>query len=431
MTPTHPHTPTPPLNQAQLQAALAAQAQPVTEFLCDLIRFPSTRGNEGPIIRYLHDRLKDQADECELVPIAESITEDVDYSFPLAGMTYADRPNLRIVRKGTGAGKSILFNTHVDVVPPSQGQERPFEPQVRDGVVFGRGACDAKGQIAALFAALRVLNEWGLPLQGDVTFHLVIEEECGGNGTLAFIRGSDRADACVVLEPSDLTILPFVRGAVWFVVTCYGRSGHSGRAGQVVSALKKAIQAMDLLEGYHDRLLAASRGFNPYFDQFENPMPITFGQMEAGDWPATAPNRAVFKGVLGFLPNKTHPEVQAELRQVIQEEGDEWLRNHFEMDFIYRHDGHEIPADHPLVETLKAACQASGREPKISAMTASCDAWFYNNQLHIPTVVFGPGSLGFAHTNEEQIAVADILKGAEVLVNFLAEWCGEKGNHDS
>lgn len=412
------------LESTTLWEALAARRQEVTDLLGDLIRIPSTRGGEGPVNRLLYHRLQGIADECDLLPIPESITEDPDYSFPLEGITYADRPNLRVVRRGTGGGRSLLMNTHVDVVPPSPGQERAFEPEVRDGIIYGRGASDAKGQVVTMFLALQALNDLDLRLKGDVTFHCVIEEECGGNGTLACIRGADRADACVVLEPSDLVVQAAVRGAVWFVLTCYGRSGHSGRAGQTVSALKKAIHAMELMEGYHARLLAASRGYNPLFDAFPNPMPITFGQLNAGEWPATAPNQAVVKGVLGFLPNKTHPEIQQELREVLTTEGDDWLRQHFDLKFIYRHDGHELPPDDELVRTMAQAVAEAGREPKISAMTASCDSWFYHNQLHIPTVVIGPGSLGFAHTNEEQIKIEEILQGAATLVHFLVRWCG-------
>ena len=410
------------ITKNDIRDAIEARREEITDLLCDLIRFPSTRGNEGPIHRYLRDRMAGLTDVCERVPIPETITEDPEYSFSLEGITYADRPNLRIVRKGIGGGKSVLFNTHVDVVPPSKIQERPFDPQVQDGVVYGRGACDAKGQIATLYLVLRALNDLNLALKGDLTVHLVIEEECGGNGTLSCIRGPDRADAAIVLEPSGMTLLPSIRGAVWFEVTCTGRSGHSGQARVVVSALKEAISAIGILEGYHARLLAASKGL-PLFDRFENPMPITFGMLEAGDWPATAPQTAIFKGVLGFLPNKTKEQIQAEMRQVLIEEGDTWLKDHFDLNFIYRHDSSVIPTDHPLVTTMAEACGQAGIAPEITAMPASCDAWFYNNLLGIPTLVTGPGKLQYAHSNQEQIAVEEILQGAEALIHFLMGWC--------
>ena len=411
------------VSKQEVRKALKARKDEVVEVLCDLIRLPSTRGNEGPVARYLLDRMADLVDVCEPVSIAENIVEDSDYSFPLEGLTYKERPNVRLVKKGAGGGKSLLFNTHMDVVPPSQMQERPFDPQVKNGVIFGRGACDAKGQIATLFLALRVLDDLGIALKGDVIVHFVVEEECGGNGTLACIRGPDRTDAAVVLEPTGLMCLPSVRGAVWFEVTCTGRSGHSGQAKATVSALKEAISAIHILEGYHARLLAASKGI-PLFDAFENPMPITFGTMAAGDWPATAPQKATFKGVLGFLPNKTKEQIQEEMRRVLIDEGDDWLKEHFDLNFIYRHDSSVIPQDHPLVQTMTQACRRSDLKPEVTAMPASCDAWFYNNLLDIPTLVFGPGKLQTAHSNHEQIAVAEILKAAETLIELMRTWGG-------
>ena len=401
----------------------AAAACPETErFLCDLIRFPSLPGQEREAVDYAARRFAELG-EVERVPLSNSLREDADYADPIPGIEYDGRSNLRFRLAGAGGGKTLLFNTHLDVVPASQGQQRPFDPVVEDGVVRGRGACDAKGQAAALFTALLVLKRAGVQLKGDVLAHLVVEEEVGGNGTLAMARRGEKADGCIVMEPTAMNILTSVRGAVWFRVICTGKPGHSGRAGDTVSGLKMAIRVIEILEGYHKRLLAASRGF-PLFDPFPNPMPITFGKMAAGDWPATAPARAVVEGVLGLLPNKTRHQVMDEMRQAILAEGDEWLREHFQLEFMYRHDAHVLEPDHALPVGLAAACRAAGAEGRISAMTASCDSWFYNNQLGIPTVVFGPGSLGFAHSNEEQIRLDEIAAAAAILAGTIAEWCG-------
>ena len=181
---------------------------------------------------------------------------------------------------------------------------------------------------------------------------------------------------------------------------------------------------MEILEGYHDELLAASRG-HPLYDQFENPMPVTFGMMEAGDWPAATPDKAVVKGVFGFLPPKTKREVQAEMREAIATHGDEWLRENFELRFpMLNLDYSETPQDHPLVKALEASCQANGVTPRLSALTGSCDATHYNSIAKIPTVVFGPGNISFAHSKDEQIAVSEIVKAAQILVAFVADWCG-------
>ncbi len=407
---------------SELRAAVAA-ARPETErFLCDLIRFPSLPGQEAGAMEYAARRFAELGD-VERVPLSNALREDEDYSDPVPGIDYTGRFNIRFRRAGAGGGRTLLFNTHLDVVPPSQGQQRPFDPTVEDGLVRGRGACDAKGQAATLFTALAALKRLDVKVRGDVLAHLVVEEEVGGNGTLAMTRRGEQADACIVMEPTTMRILSSVRGAVWFRVTTTGRPGHSGRAGDTVSALKQAVKVIEILEGYHARLLAASRGF-PLFDPYPNPMPLTFGRLEAGNWPASAPSRAVMAGVLGLLPNKTRHQVMEEMRQAIVEGGDEWLREHFTLEFMYRHDAHVLDPCHPLPTGLQAACREAGAEGEISAMTASCDSWFYNNQLGIPSVVFGPGSLGFAHSNDEQIHLDEIGAAAVVLARFIAQWCG-------
>jgi acetylornithine deacetylase len=402
--------------------AVVENLRNITEqFLCDLIRFPSLPGKEQQAAEYAALRFA-EVSEVERIPLSNALREDKDYSDPVQGIEYEGRSNLRVRVAGTGGGRSLLFNTHLDVVPASPGQEQAFDPRVSGNRVHGRGACDAKGQVAALFTALLALERLGVKLNGDVLAHLVVEEEVGGNGTLAMVRRGEQADGCIVMEPTDLRILSSVRGAVWFRITCTGRAGHSGSGG-TVSALKMAIRTIEILEQYHARLLAASRGI-ALFDQFANPMPITFGKLAAGVWPATTPASASVEGVLGLLPNKTHQAVAEEMRQAIHDGGDEWLRDHFKLEFMYRHDSHVLDPGHPLVKGLEACCREAGTSGEVTAMTASCDSWFYNNQLHIPTVVFGPGSLRFAHTNEEQIGLDEISEAAVILVRFVAEWCG-------
>jgi len=406
----------------EIRAAIESLHGITEQFLCDLIRFPSLPGEEQQAMDYAAQRFA-EVGEVERIPLTNALREDVDYSNPVEGIEYEGRSNLRVRVGGTGGGRSLLFNTHLDVVPPSPGQDQAFVPRLGARRVYGRGACDAKGQVAALFTALLAAQRLGVKLDGDVLAHLVVEEEVGGNGTLAMVRRGEQADGCIVMEPTDLRILSSVRGAVWFRVTCTGRAGHSGSAGETISALKMAIRTSDILEQYHARLLAASRGID-LFDQFANPMPITFGKLAAGVWPATTPASALVEGVLGLLPNKTHQAVADEMLQAIRDGGDEWLRDHFTLEFMYRHDAHVLNPGHPLVKGLEACCREAGASGEVSAMTASCDSWFYNNQLHIPTVVFGPGSLRFAHSNVEQIGLDEVSEAATILVRFVAEWCG-------
>jgi acetylornithine deacetylase len=412
--------------KVEVDDILTMNTEDAAAFLCELIRFPSTRGNEGPVNRFIYDRMRDLVENAELVGIPESFKKHKEYRWLLGDLNYEGTQNVRLILGGSDAkARSLVLNAHCDVVPASKNQIGAFEPRIENGIVFGRGACDDKGQIAAIYLAFTTLRMLGLKPKGTVTVDIVVEEENGGNGTLFAIQDAAKADAAIVMEPTELKIIPAVRGAVWFTLNCTGKPGHSGRAGDVISALKLAVKAMSALEKYHDDLLTRSRGKNPLFDQFENPMPVTFGIMNAGDWPATAPATATVKGVFGFLPNLHMKEVQEGMVEALRNQGDAWLREHFDLKFdMLASDGNEISVDHPLVQSLKSASRRSGFDAEISAMTASCDAWFYNNQLGIPTVVMGAGSLKHAHSNEEQIRIADIRKMAMTLIHFIDAWSG-------
>ena len=412
-----------PAHRDSIRQTIAELMPAAKEFLCRLISYPSTSGKEHELFQWAEGAFGRLGVEVRRVPLADSIRQDEDYSSPVADICYDGRFNLRLCLPGSGGGKRLLLNSHADVVPPSQGQEKPWEAIERDGIFYARGACDAKGQVATIWLVLAALKKLGLPLRGDVIAHVVNEEENGGNGSLAMARAGEKADACIVMEPSGGKIFSSVRGAVWFRICCQGKAGHSGRAGDTVSALTLARKAMDLFEKYHDDLLAASRGI-PLFDKYENPMPITFGRCVAGDWPATVPARATVEGVLGLLPNKMRYQVMDELRAVLAQSGDPRLSERVTLEFMYRHDSHVLDPKHPLVQGLKECCGNFGLSAEVDALTASCDSWLYNNQLGIPTVVYGPGTLRFAHSNEEQIAISEIAEAGCVLTDFAAQWCG-------
>lgn len=396
-------------------------------FLSEIIRIASTRGKEGPVNRLIYSRMHQYCDNALLMQIPPAFKNDPHYSWPMNDLSYDDTQNLRLSLSGFNpkVSRSLILNAHSDVVPPSVNQHDAFDPRIEDGVIYGRGACDDKGQIAVLYLVLRALRALGLKPGGDITIDIVVEEENGGNGSLFMVRNAVKADAAIVMEASEMQILSAVRGAVWFEMTCFGKPGHSGRSSGVVSALKQAIIAMETIERYHDKVLAESRGRNRLFDQFENPMPVTFGMLNAGDWPAIVPATATVKGVFGFLPNKNIREIQAEMEEALRTASDEWLRTHFEIKFnMLNNEGSETPEDHPLVATLQKAVSGIGMEPRVSAMTAACDAWRYSKQLNIPTVVMGAGSLKYAHANNEQIQIDEIKRMAKILIYFINQWCG-------
>jgi len=410
------------IDNARIRAAVAELLPETQEFLCDLLRFPSTCGREHDAMIWLEQRFQQAGIPVTRVPMSNRLRQDPDYSTPVPDIEYDGRFNLSVGRPADGNGRTLLFNVHTDVVPPSEGQDTPWEPRLDGDRVFARGACDDKGPLASLYLLFRVLQRLGADARGGVLGHLVCEEENGGNGSLAMTRAGVKADGCVVLEPSTRKVFTSIRGAVWFRIVFHGRAGHSGQAGRTRSALLMARDAIAILEDYHAKLLAASRGL-PLFDPYPNPMPITFGRLQAGNWPAAAPSRATLEGVLGLLPNKTKEQVCAEMRQALLASGT-FAESDFELTFMYRHDSSVVDPSHDLPRGLLAAGSAMEVPLSIDAMTASCDAWFYTNQLGIPTVVYGPGTLAVAHSKDEHIAMSDIAEAGAVLTRFALDFRG-------
>ncbi len=392
--------------------------------LGDLIRFRSTPGEEREAIQFLHGITGQLGGRSALVPVPGNITADPDYTFSECDLDYTDRPNLAHVRPGSGGGRSVILQSHVDVVPADPSWAHAFDPVVTEDFVEGRGAADAKGQIATIWLALRILDELGIELSGDVEAQFVIEEEIGGNGALALLAQGHRADAAVIFECTELQIHPANRGVVWYRVRVGGKSVHMGRIREGVSALEEAVKLFPILRRYEGRLIAESQG-QPLFAKYEQPVQLNIGTMRAGDWPATVPGEAVFEGGVGFLPNKRRERIKWELRDALESEASGWVRDHYELDFPKLHnDAYETNPKHPAVQAFSASCQELGLEPGISGWNVSCDARLYYHRGGMPTIVFGPGSLSQAHATGERISTEEIVQAAAAAALFLVKWCG-------
>ncbi len=410
------------MDRALIDKIAAEELEAAATFLMKLIRYPSVPGQEHEMMQFIEKEIAPLADKVERVEFPPDFRNDPEYSFPVEGIAYKGRFNLRAV-VGDDAVKSpaLIFNAHTDVVPASENQPRAFDPVRENGVIYGRGACDDKGSVATLYLLLRILKRLPEKPKAKIVLHLVNEEENGGNGTLNMIRTGEKADAFVVMEPTRGRLMPSVRGAVWFRVKLRGVAGHVGSAGKTVSALKLAVEAMELLEQFHAETLAASRGIR-FFDDYPNPMPINFGRLDAGVWPASAPNAAVLEGVMGLLPNRTREQIMEGMERTLRERGSEKLRENFSFEFMYRHDSHVTDPDHKIVQTLQKAAQASGMSGELTGMVASCDSNYYSNYLDMPGVVFGPGDLIVAHGADEQIEVAQLAQAAAAMACLAHEW---------
>lgn len=408
----------------ELSASLSARADWARDLLCRLIAFRSTTGAEGGVQGYLGGVLSGLGFPARLAPVDESIVEDPDYTQVPGHKSYQGRPNVILDLAGTGGGRSVILNTHTDVVP---GPDEMFSPRIEGGMVYGRGACDAKGQVATILLALAALKDLGVRLRGDVEAQFVIEEEAGGNGSLAAIAGGRRADAAVVLEPTGLGVRPANRGAAWFRLSVAGRSVHMGRYREGVSAFDEMIGLVPILKGYETFLRDASKGYPGYPDD-PSPVVVNIGRVRAGDWPSTLPGECIAEGGIAFLPNRNARRIEEEVRARIEAEATPWAREHSRFELAgLRNEAFETAIEHPFVRCFHRAAESVLGPQELKGWVASCDGRLFFHRGGMPTIVFGAGDLGLAHSLEERVEMGDILRAAEVLGRFLADWCGIEG----
>ncbi|MCM8820526.1 MAG: ArgE/DapE family deacylase [Candidatus Omnitrophica bacterium] len=392
------------------------------DFLKELIRFPSISG-EGE--KEAQDFIKDkfsQFGNVSLVPIPEDIKKDPEYTFADKELDYSNRKNLVLEFPSEGTGRSLILNSHIDVVP-ANAWEDAFSPYEKDGFIYGRGACDAKGQLATIYLTLLALKKSNIKLKGKLIVQSVIEEEVGGNGALALIRDGYKADGVIVLEATGLNICPANRGAVWYRLEVKGKSVHMGRITQGVNAIEKACFLMHRLKEYERRLIEESKGV-PLFEKYKQPVQVNFGTIRGDGWPSMVCGYVVVEGGVGFLPNKDLAKIKKDLTEVIERCGDQWIIKNYKISYPKLHnDAYAIPPDHPLVETMRKAAIDSGVIPDVEGFIASCDARLFNKVGKMPVVVFGPGKLDDAHSDTEKIDTEEIKMAAGILVSTVLNWC--------
>ena len=404
-----------------IHTAIEEKAEKAREFLLDLIQIKSVSGDESEAVRYCLGRFAQVGCECKLIPLSDDLKNDPEYSHPDAPVSYNGRSNLAVYKRGSGDGRSLILQTHIDTVPASDWEEA-FTPRQDGDVIFGRGSCDAKGHIAAIWLALAALED--ISINGDLQAQIVVEEEFGGNGALAMLRQGYKADAVLVAESTEMHIHPANRGAIWFKIEIEGVPRHMGRKHEGISAIDLSYKVIDALYQYERRIIEESANY-PGFERYDRPVQVNVGMLHSGQWPSMVAANAEIEGGVGFLPNRSMEQVKREMKEVIEAIDDAWLRDHYKLSFPKLHnDSYETDYCHPAVATMHEVCKQMGLGSDVFGWNVSCDARLYAKIGQMPTMVFGAGSILDAHARDEKIDFNDILKSAQAMADFIVRWCG-------
>jgi len=313
-------------------AAAAVDPERTVDDLRRLVRTPSVTGDERAVQDVVAAILAELGCEVERIETDPAEFARTDPDWPGQEMPRADLPVV-VGRLGRRGGRRLLLVGHTDVVPvgdPATWSVDPWAAEIRDGRLFGRGACDMKGGCASILAALRALVACGAAaaLGGEVVAAFVPSEEDGGQGMLAAIRAGIVGDMAIITEPTDLDVVIAHAGAITFRLTVPGRAAHASMRREGVSALDRLMVLVRALEA--DEAARNAAETDPLMTAIGLPYPTIVGMVSGGDWASTVMDRIVADGRYGVALGETWRDAEARLRRVIADAAvaDPFLRDH-------------------------------------------------------------------------------------------------------
>jgi acetylornithine deacetylase len=408
-------------------AVAAVDAALIERDLRELVRIRSITGSEEEIqtaMERLFAEIGLETERIETDPVAFAADPD----FPGSEMP---RLTLPVVtgRLGTPGGRRVLLVGHVDVVPPGDPgtwSVDPWAADVRDGELYGRGACDMKGGVVAIVAAVRAVVATGAAKEfaGELLVVSVPSEEDGGQGMLAAIRAGCTGDAAIITEPTELDVVIAHAGAITFRLTVPGKAAHASTRKEGVSALDKLYTLIRALEADETARNAAET--DPLMTALDLPYATMIGKVEGGEWASTVLDRVVVEGRYGVRLGQTWRDAEADLRRCIEaaSAADPFLRDHPVGVEITggRFSSARVPADHPLPVSLADAAEATlGRRPALLGEPYGADMRLLVNEGATPTVIFGPGNVRVAHSADEHVSLAEVADCARVLAAWIVD----------
>lgn len=318
-----------------------------------------------------------------------------------------------------GGGPTLLFNSHLDTVPAGERElwsVPPFSGEVRDGKLYGRGAVDAKGCIAAFLGALKSLADEGWPIRGSLVVAAVADEEVEGQGTRRLLSQGVEADYAVVGEPTSLLPCIAHKGRLVLSAGFLGRAAHA-------SVPKKGVNAIYAASDFAlrvSRLSKRKRKRHPLLGEPTAAVTIIRGGLKDNVIPESCEVTIDRR----MLPGERLERVVEEVRHLSKASAKTWkAKSRVE---IRRYIAPaETPSNSPIVKAaVYAASETLGRRVRPRGFTATCDMSHLVNQANIPTVILGPGDLKRAHVIDEWIGLEELEKASKIYRAIILKLLG-------
>ena len=350
---------------------------------------------EAEIARYIADWLKRADLEVELI---ESVS---------------GRPNVVGIARGTGGGKTLLLNGHMDTVGVA-GMADAHKPMIKDGRMYGRGSYDMKSGLAACMMAVAEAGKQNL--RGDVIFTAVIDEEYASMGTMDLAKRF-HADGAIVAEFTELQLILAHRGFVWLEVETIGKAAHGSRPDLGVDAITKMGRVLVEMENLDNKL--RSNPTHPLLGSGSLHASLITGGQELSSYP----ERCLLSVERRTIPGETPESVEAEFLEIIQN----IQRSDPSFNAVVKREMERSPLETSEdTEIVKAVQEAAVKVLSYPAQTAGVQFWTDAAVLSaagIPSVLFGPSGAG-AHAIEEWVDLSSVKACAEIYLATAVNFCG-------
>ncbi len=373
----------------------------------DLVRIPSVyrpedpTGNEEGAARFVAEYLEGAGFEVRTEEVAPG------------------RPNVWAVWDGGLPGKTLLFEAHTDVVTEGAAEDwehPPFAAEVVDGRIYGRGACDTKGNLAAAVVAVRAIKDSGVPFPGRLVLCHPVDEEGMMGGIKAFVRDghAEGVDAAVICEPEENRICVEQKGAMRVEVTVRGRMAHGAMPLSGINPVTRAARFVVAVEEL-EREEMKNHGEDPLLGYPSLTPTILMGPDCGEPQINVVPASAYVALDIRTTPAQSHEELVGKLEGILSRLASEDPDFDATLEVIEERPPTETPRDEPLVRAMDLAYRhLTGEEPRYDGVPGATDGTFLHAWAGIPIVTTGAGNREIPHHKDEWVSVEELFAACKL-----------------
>lgn len=402
------------LKEKVMQAVDADEALDIVKKLVSIPSHTGLKEKEIKVAEYLHELFKAEGIDSYLQEVVDG------------------RSNVIATLKGSGEGQSLMYNGHIDTVPPL-AMENPFTPIERDGKLYGRGSSDMKSGVGTMAYALIVLNRLGIKLKGDLVFAGVIDEESSRSvGTYHIVEHGPKTDIAIVGEPTSLDPIVAHKGINYYEIDFKGIAVHSSVPENGANAISAAA---DFIKLVNEELAEKYKQMkHPYVTSPTVTMNLIQGGSKGNMVHLTDPDAAIAGTVadtckvyldIRYTPYQTSDEITKDVEKYAKMIEERWDNITSQVKLFFPHPAMEIASDHDLVKSVRENIKLATNEAKqVSGVGYWGDSGLLNSLSGIPTLLFGPGDISCAHSDNEFLNISEVAPAAVIYALTAMDICG-------